>query len=116
MPPPAPPAAAQSAAADAPAPLESPSSSPISTGSETGHRGWALQVGSFASRDNADKLARELKARGLSAYVVSSGSGATLRHKVRIGPLADRTAAERLLAKLKTQKYSPSIVVPDSRQ
>jgi cell division septation protein DedD len=48
--------------------------------------------------------------------VVSSGSGAAIRHKVRIGPLADRTAAEHLLAKLKTQKYSASIVAPDSRQ
>jgi DedD protein len=117
MPPP-PPAAAQSAApvAEPSAPLESPSSSPISAVSETGHRGWALQVGSFASRDNADKLAHQLKAQKYAAYVVSSGSGAAIRHKVRIGPLADRTAAEHLLAKLKTQKYSASIVAPDSRQ
>jgi DedD protein len=98
--------------ADTPATLESPSSSPISTGSETGHRGWSLQVGSFASRDNADKLARQLKAQKYSAYVVSSGSGAAIRHKVRIGPFADRTAAERVLPKLKAAKYSPSIVAP----
>ena len=114
--PPAPPAAAQSAApaAEPSAPLEAPSSSPISPVNDTGHRGWALQVGSFASRDNADKLVRELRAHSYSAYVVSSGSGATIRHKVRIGPFADRTAAERLLAKLKAQKYSPSIVAPGS--
>jgi DedD protein len=117
-PPPAPPPAAQSAppVTEAPATLESPTSNPISTGSESGHRGWALQVGSFASRENADKLARQLKAHNYSAYVVSSGSGAAIRHKVRVGPLADRAAAERLLAKLKTQKYSASIVAPDSRQ
>jgi DedD protein len=116
--PPAPPAPAQSAApvAEPSAPLESPSSSPISTVSETGHRGWALQLGSFASPENADKLARQLKAQKYSAYVVSSGSGAAIRHKVRIGPFADRTAAERAQAKLKTQKYSASIVAPDSRQ
>jgi cell division septation protein DedD len=83
---------------------------------ETAHRGWALQVGSFASPENADKLAHQLKAQKYSAYVVSSGSGAAIRHKVRIGPFADRTAAERALAKLKTQKYSASIVAPDSRQ
>jgi DedD protein len=112
MPPASPAAAPAAPLADAPAPLESPSSSPISTLSETGHRGWTLQVGSFASRDNADKLVHQLKARGFSVYVVSSGSGAAIRHKVRIGPLADRMAAERLLAKLKTQKYSASIVAP----
>jgi hypothetical protein len=44
--------------------------------------------------------------------VVSSGSGAAIRHKVRIGPFADRTAAERVLPKLKAAKYSPSIVAP----
>jgi DedD protein len=117
-PPPAPPAAAQAAApvADAPAPVESPSSSPISQGGDTAHRGWALQVGSFASRENADKLVHQLKAHGYSAYVISSGSGATIRHKVRVGPVTDRAAAERLLVKLKGQKYSPSIVLPDSRQ
>jgi DedD protein len=125
-PPPAAPAAAQAAAqaaahaaapvADAPAPVESPSSSPISQGGDTAHRGWALQVGSFASRENADKLVHQLKAHGYSAYVISNGSGATIRHKVRVGPVTDRAAAERLLVKLKGQKYSPSIVLPDSRQ
>jgi cell division septation protein DedD len=84
--------------------------------SDTGHRGWALQAGSFASRENADKLVRQLKAHNYAVYVVSGGSGAALRHKVRIGPLADRAAAERLLAKLKAQRFSASIVAPDSRQ
>jgi len=117
-PPSAPPANAPATApvADAPAPVESPSSSPISPAGDTAHRGWALQVGSFTSRDNADKLVHQLKAHGYSAYVISSGSGATIRHKVRVGPVTDRAAAERLLAKLKAQKYSPSIVLPDSRQ
>jgi DedD protein len=110
------PPSAPAPAADAPTAVESAGSSPISTVSDTGHRGWALQAGSFASRENADKLVRQLKAHNYAVYVVSGGSGAALRHKVRIGPLADRAAAERLLAKLKAQRFSASIVAPDSRQ
>lgn len=37
---------------------------------------WAVQLGSFASKENADRLARELKAKGFPAYVnEGTGSG-----------------------------------------
>ena len=38
-------------------------------------RGWAVQLGSFASRANADRLVHRLQAGGGSFYVVSGGSG-----------------------------------------
>ena len=57
------------------------------------HR-WAVQLGSFASRENADKLAHQLKAQGFAVYVSSSGSGASSRYRVRVGPVADRGAAD----------------------
>jgi cell division septation protein DedD len=95
-----------------PAALETPSSSPTSTATEAPHRNWAVQIGSFASRDNADKVVRQLKARGFSVYVVSSGAGASLRHRVRVGPIADRGAAERTVSKLKALGHTASIVPP----
>jgi DedD protein len=100
-----------------PSALETPGSSPTSpapTSTAIGepHRSWAVQVGSFASRDNADKLVHQLKARGFSVYVVSSGSGSSARHKVRIGPIADRGTAERAVSNLKAQRYAASIVPP----
>jgi DedD protein len=100
-----------------PSALETPGSSPTSpapTSTAIGepHRSWAVQVGSFASRDNADKLVHQLKARGFSVYVVSSGSGSSTRHKVRIGPIADRGTAERAVSNLKAQRYAASIVPP----
>jgi DedD protein len=111
--PPSAPAEATPPRTEAPASaLESPSSPPISASSDAARRGWSLQLGSFASRENADKIVRQLKARGFPVYVVSSGSGTSVRHKVRIGPIADRAAAERLAAKLKAQKFSPAIVPP----
>ncbi|MEA3107356.1 MAG: DedD protein [Gammaproteobacteria bacterium] len=79
-------------------------------GAPTHH--WAVQLGSFASRANAEKLVRQLKPRDASLYVSSSGKGASLRYRVRIGPLADRDAAERVMAKLKKEGQSASLVAP----
>jgi DedD protein len=75
-------------------------------------RAWAVQLGSFASRANADKLMRQLKAQGFSVYIVSGGSGPSLRYRVRIGPMADRGAATQVLAKLKSAGQAASLVAP----
>jgi DedD protein len=75
---------------------------------------WSVQLGSFSSKANADKLLHQLKARGLPAYVISSGSGSAARFKVRIGPLADRAAAEREVDKLKTAGHAATVVAPAS--
>jgi DedD protein len=73
---------------------------------------WAVQLGSFANRANAEKLAHRLKDQGFSVYVVSSGSGASVRYRVRIGPLADRGAAAQAVAKLKSLGHAASFVPP----
>jgi DedD protein len=76
-----------------------------------GH-GWAVQLGTFASRANADKLARQLKAQGFAVHVLSSGSGSSQRYRVRIGPMADRGAAAQTVAKLKSSGHIASLVPP----
>jgi len=73
---------------------------------------WAVQLGSFASRANAERLVHQLKSRDASLYVSSSGKGASARYRVRIGPLADRDAAERVVAKLKKEGRPASVVAP----
>jgi DedD protein len=116
---------AQQPAHSAPAELESEPSTPKSapSASKPGNGGatapagasnhhWAVQLGSFASRANAERLVRRLKPRDASLYVSSSGKGASLRYRVRIGPLADRDAAERMVAKLKKEGQSASLVSP----
>jgi DedD protein len=75
-------------------------------------RGWAVQLGSFASRSNADKLVRQVKGQGFSVFVLSSGSGAAARYRVRVGPLADRGAATQAAARLKTLGHVGSLVSP----
>jgi DedD protein len=75
-------------------------------------RGWAVQLGSFASHANADKLLHQLKAQGFPVYVLSGGSGPSLRYKVRVGPMADRGAAAQAAAKLKSLGHAGSLVPP----
>jgi DedD protein len=75
-------------------------------------RAWAVQLGSFASRDNADKLLRQLRAQGFSVFISSGGSGPSLRYRVRIGPMADRGAAAQEVARLKSMGHAASIVPP----
>lgn len=75
-------------------------------------RGWVVQLGSFASRVNAETLVHRLKAHDSSAYVSSGGKGPALRYRVRIGPLADRAAAERVRLKLVKEGYAASLVFP----
>jgi DedD protein len=73
---------------------------------------WAVQLGSFASRANADKLVRHLKAQGFAVYEVPGGSGPSLRYRVRVGPMADRGAASQAAGKLKSLGQTPSLVAP----
>jgi cell division septation protein DedD len=99
------------------APIESSVPSPISRtsaarGEVSRPGGWAVQLGSFASRSNADNLVHQLKAQGFAVYVLSGGSGAATRHRVRVGPLADRDTAERTAAKLKALGHASSLVSP----
>ncbi len=71
--------------------------------------GWAVQVGSFASRENAERLAHELKGKGFAA-TVSQGSGPKRLWRVRVGPEADRAAAVALGAKLHSAGQSGAVV------
>jgi DedD protein len=74
--------------------------------------GWAVQLGSFASRANAEKLAHQVKGQGFSVFVLPGGSGAAQRYRVRIGPLADRAAATQTEAKLKASGHAGTLVAP----
>jgi DedD protein len=105
--------------------LETESPPPISAGNgpksaaaretaapDSGRHGWSVQIGSFASRDNAEKQVHRVRSRDAPVYVSSGGHGASLRYRVRIGPFADRGAAERALLKLRKAGESASLVPP----
>jgi DedD protein len=104
-------ASAKSLAKPAPTrstPVESAAPSPTSNG----HGSWSVQLGSFASRVNADNLTRQVKGQGFSVFVLPGGSGSSVRYRVRVGPLADRESAERMAVKLKSLGHVGSLVAP----
>jgi DedD protein len=106
------PGAAQSAGS---APLEAPAAPPISTASTQGvppGHGWSVQLGSFASRANADKLVHQLKTQGFPAFISATGTGSAARYRVRVGPEADHGAAMQAAAKLKGVGHVGSLVAP----
>jgi DedD protein len=116
-------APASAAATPAPAPAPAPSAPlentrPPPTSAATAGRAaipahsWAVQLGSFASHENADKLARQLKSQGYAVFVLPGGSGSSLRYRVRVGPMADRGAAAQTAAKLKAIGHTASLVAP----
>lgn len=70
--------------------------------------GWVVQIGSFASRENAERLTKELKSKGFAAFVSQSTKGKKL-YRVRVGPEVDRAAAEALAGRLRKAGYTGSI-------
>lgn len=67
--------------------------------------GWSVQVGSFASRDNANGLQKKLQDKGYAAFVYRNASENPPLHRVRVGPFTQRaeaeTASQRLREELK---------------
>jgi DedD protein len=104
---PAPPAPAVTSAPATSAPVETTASLPISP-----RAAWAVQLGSFANHANAENLSRQLKGQGFPVYVLPGGSGTSVRYRVRVGPLANRDAADRTAAKLKSIGHVSSLVAP----
>src|SRR6202045_4560721 len=114
-----PPAAASAApraprAAPAAPPLlpakSAPASAAASSAANSAAEGsWMVQLGSFASRTNAERLARQVKAGGFKVSVSRGSSGRRL-FRVRVGPAHDREAATQLAAKLRAAGHSGSIV------
>ncbi len=104
-----------SAVAPSPPAAPPPAPPPRETGAlppSTAHHGWAAQLGSFVARANAERLERQLKAEGFSPSMSTTGTGLAVRYRVRVGPVADRVAAEKLVAQLKRAGHPATFVAP----
>jgi len=98
----------QQAPAERPAPrveAQKPAATtPVQPGS------FAVQLGSFRSRENADGLVRDMTAKGFTAFIAPTTSGGRELYRVRVGPTRDRAQAEALAAQLRRIGQSGSIV------
>lgn len=79
--------------------------SPVSTSSL-----WAVQIGSFSSKENAETLAANLRKQGYAAFLSQLNQGGKALHRVRIGPQKDRAGAEAMAERLKKVGQSGQVV------
>ncbi len=106
---------AESALPAAPALVVPARSAPVSTAApalaamSVAAGSWMVQLGSFASRANAERLARQVRAGGFNVSVSRASAGRRL-FRVRVGPAHDREAASQLAAKLRAAGHDGSIV------
>jgi DedD protein len=57
---------------------------------------WVVQLGSFSSTDNADRLVAKVRAEGHSAYKEAISSSGSTVYRVRVGPFLEREEAIRV--------------------
>jgi peptidoglycan lytic transglycosylase len=71
-----------------------------------------VQIGAFADHDNAERARHTLETEGIRPVliVIASEAGKTL-YKVRVGPVADVSAVDRLTAQLAKLGYADAQVV-----
>ncbi len=75
-------------------------------------QGWAVQVGSFKSRSNADRLVERLRKQGFPAYMEPLKRNQGTHYRVRIGPYAGKDEAERVRRRLASKaNISTAMVV-----
>jgi DedD protein len=69
-----------------PAPARAAASPLASSAGAPTSGGWAVQVGSFSKEATAERVAKQLRDQGQSAFVMPVKSGGATLYRVRIGP------------------------------
>ncbi len=78
---------------------------------QVGLSAWVVQLGSFSSRVNADKLNQRLKKAGFRAFVEPVTSNKQTAYRVRVGPELLRSEADKLRKDIKTAMKLDGIVL-----
>lgn len=96
-----------SAPAPAPAPVARPAPAPVPAGGA-----WWVQAGSFSQSANAQRVVRELASAGITARVFPVQANGKEMFRVRVGPIADRAAAEAMRERLGKAGHKATLVAP----
>jgi len=108
------PVAAQAADADAGAPGHAKKHAAADAAKPDGRHAAGgriyLQAAAMAHEGSAKELAERIAKSGLAPFVERTETGAVVRYRVRLGPYASRTEAERVRAKLKSIGVDANIV------
>ena len=84
---------------------------PLAPSPAASGRGYAVQVSAFRSEEEALTLRDKLRAAGFTAFSERIQAESGTLYRVRIGPEADRDAADRLRAELSTKMGMNGMVV-----
>ncbi len=71
---------------------------------------WVVQVGVFSQEDNAQTLAKTLRAKGHTTFVERFAGKTGPNFRVRLGPFKDRASADALQTRLKREDNLAAIV------
>jgi DedD protein len=71
---------------------------------------WAVQLGSFSNKENAERLASDLRKQGYAAFLSKLDTDKGTLHRVRIGPQENRAAAEAIAARLAKADHAGQVV------
>ncbi len=72
---------------------------------------WAVQMGSFSSKENASRLVKRMKAAKIPAYFEHVDSNGKKVFRVRVGPLKSKQSAERMKLKLDRKERLKTLIV-----
>lgn len=72
--------------------------------------GFAVQLGSFSSEGSANALRDRARSQGLSAFVEAVQTDKGRVHRVQVGPVTDRAAAEQLKVQAKARLQIDGLV------
>ncbi|HZD52288.1 MAG TPA: SPOR domain-containing protein [Woeseiaceae bacterium] len=81
-----------------------------STAAESSTGMWAVQLGSFSNKANADRLAANLRKEGYAAFLSRLQTASGELNRVRIGPQKDRESAEAVAARLREEGFKGQVV------
>lgn len=88
-----------------------PAANPLASDGAAPRSGrWAVQIGSFSKEATAERVAKQLRDQGRSAFVMPVKSGGATLYRVRVGPLKDRASAEAALRDVKSSAPGAAIV------
>ncbi len=76
----------------------------------TGLSAWVVQVGVFNQEENAQALAKTLRAQGHTTFVERFAGKTSPNFRVRLGPFKDRASADALQVRLQREDKLASIV------
>jgi len=91
-----------------PATEKPPAQTVATTQSSTGM--WAVQMGSFSSQENAERLAATLRKEGYAAFLSQLEKASGPLHRVRVGPQKDRESAASVAAQLEVSGHAGQVV------